>query len=785
VTPALLAALVLLQGNRLEASASVDRTRLPVGQQVTLTIRVRTQSAEAPRIELPSLPGFTVQGSREATQVSLGGAEGMTRAIVRSLSLRAEHPGVLVIGPVRVSVSGRSAATSPITIFVDSTSAYPGMTLGPLARSLLAGARPPGRGDQVALTVIFSADSVLVGQQLDVVLAAWFPRTLRERLRRPPLLTLPTPEDVWAYPPATPNGVVLSRQVRGQWMDLYAVHQVLFPLTAGRVTVPPGAVEYAVPVNFSFFSTEDRYSLTSDSVGVRVLGLPSARRLAGDQGVVATNLRLGISIAPSDARVGEPLEAVATLVGTGNVSLWPPPEIRWPTGFRAYPEETLVELTSTSGLIGGTKTFRYLVVADSAGSFLQPAVRYPYFDPSANAYRVIDIAPRSLVAAPGAEPRAARAEPPLLQPSGSGWLDRVMVWFSPWGWVACALLPPLLVGAARRRRRPAPAAPVPTTELTPLGRLEREFVTLLAAHVPDAATRNARSLSRALRAAGVDRAVADHVARLRDRLRAARYGPRGAGNPLDLAGELTTVLRVLEADGQTGRGRRRRVSVGLAVLAGAVVVGGQARAQGTNAEALYRAGALRAAADSFAARAGQDTLDAAHWYDLGATLYRSGADGKAVVAFVRAQRLAPRNRIIRRTRALLPAPDAITEGLLTVGPATPAEWAVLAAVWWIACWVVVWRRRFRSLAFGFGVLAVASAWLGVGERARRDRDVAVVVTTGTPVRVAPYGQASAPVTLGPGEAVVVVDQFAGGHWLRVRRPDGINGWVQSGQVARL
>jgi hypothetical protein len=75
--------------------------------------------------------------------------------------------------------------------------------------------------------------------------------------------------------------------------------------------------------------------------------------------------------------------------------------------------------------------------------------------------------------------------------------------------------------------------------------------------------------------------------------------------------------------------------------------------------------------------------------------------------------------------------------------------------------------------------------LGVGERGRRERAVAVVVGTGTPVRVAPYGQASAPVTLGPGTAVLVIDQFAGGRWLRVRRPDGVNGWVESVQVARL
>src|SRR3989449_5172084 len=43
-------------------------------------------------------------------------------------------------------------------------------------------------------------------------------------------------------------------------------------------------------------------------------------------------------------------------------------------------------------------------------------------------------------------------------------------------------------------------------------------------------------------------------------------------------------------------------------------------AQTLSAEALYDAGALRAAADSFAARAAGEPRVPAHWYNLGATL---------------------------------------------------------------------------------------------------------------------------------------------------------------------
>src|SRR2546425_11788771 len=94
------------------------------------------------------------------------------------------------------------------------------------------------------------------------------------------------------------------------------------------------------------------------------------------------------------------------------------------------------------------------------------------------------------------------------------------------------------------------------------------------------------------------------------------------------------------------------------VVLGAPLV---ARAQTPSAEALYEAGALRAAADSFAARAAAAPRVAAHWYNLGATLYRAGADGKATAAWTIAARLAPRDPRVRRARGRPPLPGAAGE----------------------------------------------------------------------------------------------------------------------------
>src|SRR5207253_1041270 len=238
-----------------------------------------------------------------------------------------------------------------------------------------------------------------------------------------------------------------------------------------------------------------------------------------------------------------------------------------------------------------------------------------------------------------------------------------------------------------------------------LGRLEREFHVVLASHVSDPVARDGDGLARARRAAGIESAVADDIMRLRDRLRAARYGPRGLGDAAELAAEIEQVLGVLGAEPHGGR----RVRLFSTLCCAALLAPRGSLAQGPSAEALYAAGALRAAADSFAARAAAEPRTAAHWYNVGATLYRAGADGKAAAAWTVAARLAPRDRMMRRARELLPAPDATSERLLAVGVGAPGEWGLVTA----ACWVVLWaalarRRRPRALLVWLAVSAAVA-----------------------------------------------------------------------------
>ena len=92
-------------------------------------------------------------------------------------------------------------------------------------------------------------------------------------------------------------------------------------------------------------------------------------------------------------------------------------------------------------------------------------------------------------------------------------------------------------------------------------------------------------------------------------------------------------------------------------------------------------------------------------------------------------------------------------------------------------------RRRSSVVATLAALVLVAGGLEWREASRRARPLAIVVNRGTPVRVAPYGGASAAATVDAGAALFVERRY--GPWLEVRRGDGVHGWVLTSEVARL
>ena len=772
---ALLLALALVQGSGPSLEASVDEERVSVGEELLYTLRAVSHSREPMQVSVAPFTGLEIVSRSERSEVSLG--HDPTRTTVLEVRLRAVRPGRWQLGPARAVQGSDTVEAAAVVVDVTASRAATASTLSPRLRRLLDRARPPAVG-HAAVELIVSADSIQVGEQVDVVTAAWFPRDLRLQLRRPPTLQPPVIDGVWSYPQAAPAGIAATRSIGGRWYDLFVAHQVVFPLLPGTVVVPKATLKYSTPVALQFFSQEERYALTSRAETLAVAALPETGRPPGFSGAIGSGLELDRRVSPAVARVGEGVMVELALTGEGNTALWPAPELRWEAGARAYSDKVEEKVGVTEGRVGGTKTFRYLVVPDSVGALALPAVSYPYFDLTQRRYLVATLPATAVPVGPGGGSTASTAlPPPLLRPGAPALARRLGRATPDWMWLLVLVAPPLLLSLRgrlslpRRRAPPAPAADLRTAE--------EELEAVVRTLVPDPERRTGPGLVAALRAAGADSALASRVAAARERLLARRYGP-DAGGPEDaaLAGEVRDLVRRLGGSlrGWTGRGAAA-VPFVLALWSSALA------AQAPPPEVLYEQGSLSAAAEEFAGRAEREPAVAAHWYNLGATYYRLGRDGRARAAWLEARRLAPRSPAVIQALRMTPPPDAVSARWSWVPPVAPEELLLLGALGWLAGWVG-WtlRPRVRERWLVLLVFSAAALLAGLALRSWLREPLAVVLDRSS-LRLSPHGLAPALAALESGSAVRILRRSPG--WVMVEAPGAQRGWLADEAVAAI
>lgn len=776
---ALLLALAIQQSPQLEAEIQADFDRIPVGGEIVLTIRARSSVSDPIQIALPPLAGLELVARSERSEVSAGATLG--RTTVLELHLRGSMPGKWRVGPAKVRQGRAAIETEPIEIEVTGTTGSTTATassIGPNVQRLLAQSRPPSTGRDASVAIILSAPNAFVGEQVDVVTAAWFPRELRLQLRRPPTVQTPSIDGVYSYPQRSPTGIAASRQVDGRWFDLFVVHQIVFPLTPGRIRVPPATLHYSVPLAFQFFSQEERYSVHSEPVYLDVKPLPGQGSPATFTGAVAHGMTIERTLAPRSGRAGEPFTVDVIVRGEGNVPLWPPPPIEWPGHLRAYSEKVSDDIQTTGGRLGGAKTFRYLVIPDSARTAGLPTLVYTYFDPITKNFASAHAPSVSYLVAPAREAAVSRATPAALKlDDQSPRATRLLRGMPQWLIIAFLILPPALVLLRRppekRKRAVQPAA----RKADPIANVEAELTRALEVIVPRLPDFEGEKLESALRAVGVDGDTARHAVGVRERVRAARYGPVSEPDRKALLVEARQLVDRLAPAGAADR-TRRTITAGLLLL-GLVIP--PIHAQTMPPEQLYEKGALSAAASAFAERTRLEPEVPAHWFNLGATRFRMGSSGSALAAWTRARRLAPRDGAIGRALRLVPVPESRSARALWASPITPEELVVLAGVLWIVGWggyAITRRNRWLVVVVG-GLLAGGSAqaltlWY---------RRPLGIVTVENSLSISPHELAPAVAPVQVGSVVTLLRRDRG--WAMVREVGGKVGWIPLEAVEEL
>jgi hypothetical protein len=121
-------------------------------------------------------------------------------------------------------------------------------------------------------------------------------------------------------------------------------------------------------------------TLSADPLGLSVLPVPEAPDLPGYAGAVG-RYRLEAGVTPRRLAVGETAVLVVRILGVGNIEMVPPPEIPPIYGAEMAPGGDFAAVEVRDGVVGGVRTFTWLVVPLEPGPVRIGPVVFSYFDP--------------------------------------------------------------------------------------------------------------------------------------------------------------------------------------------------------------------------------------------------------------------------------------------------------------------------------------------------------------------------------------------------------------------
>lgn len=777
ILPALVAATLLASAFTQDAarvSARLSATTAGIGEPVVLEIVVEGGSGDI-EIGAPAIPpGLVLQGTQDFTEMrfSLPGGRKQTRR--REFALYATAPGRFRIPPVTITIGNTSYRTNPVELQV----------------SGVAMPRSVESTDDAWLRATMRPETVYVGQQSTLTVEAGFSEEIRTRLTRPPVFDTPSPTGFWVQ--EVPGGVRAHlRNVDGRLFEIQTLQRAYFPLSAGSYAFAPARAVIDVREGF-LFAPETR-EIRSKSPRIVVLPLPESGRPSDYRGAVGS-YSVRAFLQPDTVSVGEAVQITVEITGNGNLKAAPQPLLPTITGVELFPPTEDANVSFNGAVVEGTKRFQWVVIPERAGTITVPAVSYAFFEPATRTYKRAVSEPLALIVHPAAASsddtntsvtalRAARTSP---QPAPLGWVRSR-------GFLAAQLIPvALLLGVllGQRLRRGRSRSALLLLELRRVAATHGPFQEFLrdiegimraavAGRTADPAVRTAEVhvVGAALVRSGVAADTAARVVALIHRLETQRFAPAAAeaAERKALVAEAQELLRRLHRRTATGA---RSVFAIMAV----VQMGGTAPFE--RGVELYGSGHFKEAASTFESVVAVDSTDLAAWSNLGNAYYRSGERGRAIWAWARAARDAPRDGAIIRN---LQAAGAI-EVLRTRPPLSvrPVEWYLLAAVaWWLAVGVAITavvRRRRYLWSWTLPWVAAMVVTLTVGTIAD-GRAYAVAIGDETRLYGDPTVHSPVVRTVQAGAGLDVLEQR--GDWLRVRTVTQAEGWVEADAVGRL
>ncbi len=398
----------LLVAAELSLSASVDRDRVGLGEQVQLTVTVSgTNIGSVPRPELPSLPDFDNLGSTSSQSTSISFVNGrMTQEQTTSFVffLAPKKTGELTIGPCRLDFKGTTYQTEPIGVTVTKESQMPAPNRQPSARPSPLDWDPFGRpeprrgGARGAIHLAASADRTSVFQGEPVTVSFTF--YTQAQVANLNMKEMPGFTGFWVEKLFDAKELSYRRTAyNGQQYNAATLKRVaLFPTQSGELSVGKMTVtgERITSGGF-FFDSAEPFEVSSEPIAVQVKPLPEQGRPADFSGGVG-DFKLSAALSRDSSVGGEPVTLIIKVTGTGNIGLVGEPKLAPISGVKVLAPESKLNTSTQDSRLSGTRTFNYPLIPTADGRYSVPGVSMSFFNPKSGTYYTLTTPSREFFA---------------------------------------------------------------------------------------------------------------------------------------------------------------------------------------------------------------------------------------------------------------------------------------------------------------------------------------------------------------------------------------------------
>jgi hypothetical protein len=414
-------------------AATLSQPKIALDDQVVLAVTVSGDQFLLPEPSLPQLEAFSVYAS---------GSNTMSSGSIGHLSSRSVYTYVLKprqVGKFRIpaiSAPGVAAPTAPLDIEVVATmptppppaeppslptpSPDPGAPTTPGGPAAMPTApRRPAPGGRAAhgevfVTTTLDKPRVLVNEQTTLTVRFYNAVQLLGNLSYDaPAMTGVLTEDL----PPPRSGVTT---VDGRQYEFHELKVALFPVQPGRITIGPASFHCqilrmdAAHVNdffdrFFSMTAPTPITVASEPISFQVDALPDGKP-ADFSGVVG-ELKATVAADHTAVKAGDAVNLTVTVTGRGNLKTIPEPRKPDLPALRFFETESVSAVDKSGDRIGGSKTFRTVVVPRVSGEVRIPPFAFPYYDPQSKRYARAETAAVVLRVAPGAEGGGAAVSP--------------------------------------------------------------------------------------------------------------------------------------------------------------------------------------------------------------------------------------------------------------------------------------------------------------------------------------------------------------------------------------